>query len=131
MGTAILNQKTVWPTVKDLPRRWYLADAKDQVLGRLATRIASLLFGKGKPFFTPSVDCGDFVIVVNVDKMKFTGNKLEDKHIFHHTFHPGGARVETYKKLNTEKPERILFYAVKRMLPKNKHAARQIIRMKT
>lgn len=111
-------------------RRWHLVDSKEQVLGRLASRIATLLTGKGKTTYTHSIDCGDFVIAVNVDKIRLTGKKLEQKSAFHHTGHPGGARIEPYSKLFRDNPERALYLAVKRMLPKNKLASRQILRLK-
>ena len=130
MGTALLNSKTTWPGVGDIKREWYHIDAKGLVLGRMASKIASLLMGKEKILFTPSVDCGNFVVVTNVQDIQFTGKKLEDKHLFYHTGHPGGSKVLPYKKLHEEKPERILFYAVKRMLFKNKLASRQILRLK-
>lgn len=133
MSTATLNvssAKTYWPPRETIRRKWFLVDVKDQVLGRLSSRIAVLLMGKEKPFYTPSVDCGDFVIAINADQVKLTGKKLEQKIEFHHTAHPGGARMTPYKKLLQEKPERLLYLAVKRMLPKNKLASRQILRLK-
>jgi large subunit ribosomal protein L13 len=132
MATSLQSQNTqsYWQKGEELDRKWFLLDAQDVVLGRLSTRIAMILMGKTKPTYTPSVDNGDFVIVTNVDKIRLTGNKLNQKHLFHHTAWPGGARVETYKKLITENPEKMLQQAVKRMLPKNKLASRQILRMK-
>ncbi len=133
MTTATLpyiSSKTTLPTKQSIVRKWHAVDAKDQVLGRLASRIASLLMGKGKTIYTHSVDCGDFVIATNAGQVKLTGNKLNDKYHFHHTSHPGGGRNVPYKKLQKEKPERMLFLAVKRMLPKNRMASRQILRFK-
>ena len=127
---VLANTKTTWPKAEEVTRRWYLLDAKDQVLGRLSSRIASILTGKIKPTYAPSVDQGDFVIAVNVDKIRVTGNKREQKVAFHHTAWPGGARFEPYKKMLQERPERALQLAVKRMLPKNKLASRQILRLK-
>src|SRR6185295_5190453 len=98
------------------------------VLGRLASKVASILMGKHKPSFVRMVDCGDFVVVTNADKIKLTGNKLEDKHQFYHTGHPGGATDLPYKKLMAERPEKILQVAVDKMLPRNRLAHRQIIR---
>jgi large subunit ribosomal protein L13 len=130
MATALLNSRTYWPTVKSVQRGWFLFDAEGQILGRLASRIAHILMGKDKPLFTPSVDCGNFVVVVNAGKIELTGRKLEDKHLFYHTGHPGGSKVLPYKKLYQERPERILFSAVKKMLPRNKHSSRQVLRLK-
>lgn len=130
MATALMDAKTTLAAKGTVERRWYMADAKDQVLGRLSTRIAMLLTGKTKAIYTPSVDCGDFVIVVNAGKVRLTGNKLEDKVVFHHTAHPGGGRATSYKRLLADKPERLLYLSVKRMLPKNKLASRQILRLK-
>lgn len=104
----------------DVERKWYVVDATDQVLGRLATRIATYLRGKHKPQFTPNVDVGDFVIVVNAEKVKLTGNKLEGKVYYHHTGYPGGIKAETAGKRLERKPELIVEHAVKGMLPKNR-----------
>lgn len=124
------NTHSYWQKTEDIQRRWFLLDAKDVVLGRLSSRIANILMGKTKPTYTPSVDNGDFVVVTNVDKIRLTGKKVEQKHLFHHTAWPGGARVESYKKLVTENPEKMLQESVKKMLPRNKMASRQILRMK-
>lgn len=124
------DSKTVLAKAGFVKREWHLIDAKDLVLGRLASRIAKILMGKIKPIYTPSVDCGDFVIAVNVDKIKLTGNKIEQKVAFHHSSHPGGGKFTPYKKLMTEKPDRALYIAVKKMLPKNRLASRQILRLK-
>ena len=127
---SLLDHKTTWPKADIKNRRWHLVDAKDQVLGRLSSRIAKILVGKNKPTYTPAVDTGDFVVAVNADKIRLTGNKQEQKSLFHHTFWPGGGRLESYKKLAVERPERMLQMAVKRMLPKNRLASRQILRLK-
>lgn len=129
MSTA--NQsKTTYAKRSELKRGWVLIDAQDQVLGRMASKIASILSGKTKPIYSHSVDVGDFVIAVNVDKIRLTGNKIDQKVSFHHTGWPGGARIVPFRKLVSEKPERALQLAVKRMLPKNKLASRQILRLK-
>lgn len=130
MSIATYNNKTFLPKSDEIVRKWYVADAKDQILGRFSSRLASILTGKIKPIYIHSVDCGDFVIVINAEQIKLTGNKLDQKVSFHHTAHPGGARIIPYKKLMQEKPERALHLAVKRMLPKNKLASRQILRLK-
>jgi large subunit ribosomal protein L13 len=101
-------------------RRWFVLDADGVVLGRLATRAANLLRGKGKPSFTPHVDCGDFVIVVNAAKVKLTGRKESDKIYFHHSGFPGGIRETRAGELRTSHPERLVKNAVIGMLPKNR-----------
>lgn len=130
MAIAILRDKTYLPKAGTIQRRWFLLDGKDQVLGRLCTRIAKILMGKNKAIYTHSVDCGDFVIVVNVEKIRLTGKKIDQKVSFHHTAHPGGARIIPYRKMMEEKPQQALYLAVRRMLPKNRLASRQILRMK-
>lgn len=103
----------------EVERKWYVVDATDMVLGRLASQIATILRGKNKPTYTPNVDCGDNVIVVNSDKMVLTGNKLEDKYHYYHTGYIGGLKQIQYKKLMSEKSDFALEVAVKGMLPKN------------
>jgi large subunit ribosomal protein L13 len=100
-------------------RAWFVIDASDKPLGRLASEIARVLRGKHKPTFTPHVDTGDFVIVVNADKVKLTGNKLDLKHYYRHSGIPGGFRAESYRHLLARKPEFPIEKAVKGMLPKN------------
>src|SRR5690606_9587220 len=95
-------------------------DAENQVVGRLSSRIAHILRGKNKPYFTPHADCGDFVIIINADKVRFTGKKLEQKEYLRHTGYPGGQRSATPKHLLSYKPEAVLENAIKKMLPKNK-----------
>jgi large subunit ribosomal protein L13 len=111
--------KTPLPTPEILDPKWYLIDAADQRLGRLATEIASILRGKNKPIFTPHLDAGDFVIVVNAEKVAVTGKKREQKLYRRHSGRPGGMKVETFDKLQARIPERIIEHAVKGMLPKN------------
>ncbi len=129
MATTYLENKTVFPK-PGAQRNWFWIDAKDVVLGRMASKIAAILMGKHKPTFARSVDCGDFVVVTNVAKLKLTGNKLEDKHAFYHTGHPGGATDLPYKLLYANRPEKMLQIAVDKMLPRNKHSHRQILRLK-
>ena len=102
----------------DVERQWWIIDAEDVVLGRLAVIAADRLRGKHKPNFTPHVDCGDFVIVVNADKVRFTGQKETDKEYFRHTGYPGGGRVRTPKEVRESKPTFMVQNAVKGMLPK-------------
>lgn len=112
--------KTFIPKKQDINQVWYLIDAKDKVLGRLATKIAAILRGKEKPLFTPHLDTGDSVVVINADKVKVTGNKEKTKVYFRHSGYPGGTTFETVAQVRSAKPERILESAVKGMLPHNK-----------
>jgi large subunit ribosomal protein L13 len=110
----------------EVERRWYVVDATDQVLGRLATRLASVLRGKHKPIYTPHADTGDFIVVVNAERVRLTGNKREAKTYHRHTGWPGGLRSTTAAKLlDGAHPERVLESAVRGMLPKN-HLGRQM-----
>ena len=101
-------------------RRWYLIDARDKVLGRVASEAAQLLRGKGKPSFTPHVDCGDFVVIVNAEHVRLTGAKESGKHYYRHSGYPGGIRMQTAATLRRTHPERLLRLAVAGMLPKNR-----------
>jgi large subunit ribosomal protein L13 len=112
--------KTYHQRPAEVQRDWYVVDATDQVLGRLATRIATLLRGKHKPTYTPSIDGGDFVIVVNCEKIKITGKKADQKIYYRHTGYPGGLKATPYKMMLAKHPDRILRNAVKGMLPKNR-----------
>jgi len=119
MEKHLLN-KTFSAPSQDVERKWYVVDATDLVLGRLATRIATVLRGKHKPTFTHHVDTGDFVIVVNADKIALTGQKTDQKYYTWHTGHPGGFRTRTFKQMLEKHPDRIIEHAVKGMLPKSK-----------
>ncbi len=112
--------KTFNLTPNDIKKNWVLVDAADQTVGRLASEIARVLRGKNKPTFSPHLDTGDFVVVVNADKIKFTGNKMENKVYYHHTGYIGGIKARTATQLMETFPERVLKNAVKGMLPKNK-----------
>ena len=114
----------------EIEKKWYLVDASGQTLGRIASRVAHLLRGKHKPIFTPNVDCGDFVVVVNADKVKVTGRRDELKTYFHYTGYPGGATVESFRELMKTKPERVFTHAVKGMIPHNRLGARIIKKLK-
>ena len=114
------NNKTAIPKKDDQDKKWVLVDAEGMILGRLATRIAGVLRGKDKPTYTPFFDNGDFVIVVNADKIKLTGNKEEQKVYYRHSGWMGGIKETSYQKMLATHPERILKAAVKGMLPKNK-----------
>jgi len=115
-----LSYKTVSANSATVEKGWIIVDAKDEILGRLASKVAYVLRGKHKTNFTPHVDCGDNVIVINADKVKLTGSKLTDKKYIRHTGYPGGQRVSTPEKLFATKPEAVVEKAVKGMLPKNR-----------
>lgn len=119
--------KSYMPNTNEIERKWYVIDAEDKVLGRLSTEISSILRGKHKPIFTPHADTGDYVIVINADKIKLTGNKLEQKEYRYHTGHPGGLKSISYDRLMEKNPEKAIQLAVKGMLPKNA-LGRQMIR---
>ena len=99
---------------------WKLIDAEDKILGRLAVKVAMILMGKNKPIYTPHVDTGDFVVVVNAEKVKIYGTKADTKEYQSYSHYPGGQKITSYRKLQEKHPERIIEFAVKRMLPKNK-----------
>lgn len=122
--------KTGFAKKEKVERKWYVIDAKDQVLGRLAAEIARRLRGKHKPIYTPHIDTGDYIIVVNADKIRLTGNKLDKKIYYRHTGYPGGLKSITANKLLQHKPERVLEHAVKGMLPKNRLGRRMYKKMK-
>ncbi|MEX0601128.1 MAG: 50S ribosomal protein L13 [Rhodothermales bacterium] len=110
--------KTYSAKPSEIEREWYIVDAEDQVVGRLASQVASILRGKHKPQFTPHVDTGDFVIVVNAEKIRFTGNKETKKEYFRYTGYPGGERLTTPEEMRERKPDFIVRNAVKGMMPK-------------
>lgn len=112
--------KTYTMKASEIQKEWLIVDATDKTVGRLASQVAAILRGKHKPTFTPHMDCGDNVIIINAEKIKFTGNKLTDKIYYRHTNHPGGLKQETAKEILNKAPERILEKAIKGMLPKNK-----------
>ncbi|HEX6952157.1 MAG TPA: 50S ribosomal protein L13 [Gaiellaceae bacterium] len=114
----------------EVTREWYLVDAEGKTLGRLATQIADTLRGKRKPQFTPHVDTGDFVIVVNAEKIQVTGNKLDQKRYYRHSGYPGGLRSRTLREQLDRRPTEVLRVAVKGMLPKNRLARQQITKLK-
>lgn len=111
--------QTIVPKIDTLEHKWYVIDAEGQRLGRLATEIANILRGKNKPTFTPHMDTGDFVIVINAEKVEVTGRKREQKLYRRHSGRPGGMKIETFDKLQSRIPERIIESAVRGMLPKN------------
>lgn len=112
--------KTQFAKKGEIERKWYVLDAKEMILGRLASKVAAYLRGKTKPVFTPNVDTGDFVIVVNADKVRLTGRKLDGKVYYHHSGYPGGLKAETAKERLSKNPKKLIIDAVKGMLPKNR-----------
>ena len=111
----------------NVEKNWHIVDAEDKVLGRLAVKIATILSGKNKAQYSPNADLGDFVVVVNAEKVKVTGNKFSQKNYYHHTGYPGGLKTKSFEKIQEDSPEKIIEKAVKGMLPKNK-LANQIIK---
>ena len=111
----------------NVEKNWHLVDAENKVLGRLAVKIATILSGKNKAQYSPNADLGDFVVVVNAEKVKVTGNKFSQKNYYHHTGYPGGLKTKSFEKMQEDSPEKIIEKAVKGMLPKNK-LANQIIK---
>ncbi len=122
------TMKTYWP--KEIHRDWWLINAEGKVLGRLATKIALLLMGKRKPDYSPHIDGGDFVVVINADKIVLTGKKWKEKLYYRHSGYPGGLKVMTAGQMKEKHPEEIIRLAVKRMLPKNKLGRRMLKRLK-
>src|SRR5437660_11814447 len=121
---------TYFPKEGDIARKWFVVDASGLPLGRLASRVARILMGKENPKYTPFIDTGDHVVVVNADKVKMTGMKAEAKVYQHYTGYPGGLRTEAYTKRMTRKPELVIEEAVKRMLPKSKLGRQMISKLK-
>lgn len=114
-----LSFKTISANKATVSKEWFIVDATDQVLGRLATKVASILRGKHKAYFTPHVDCGDNIIIINAEKVRLTGKKLTGKKYFSHTGYPGGQKIETPQDLFAKKPASVVETAVRGMLPKN------------
>ncbi|MDO5715473.1 MAG: 50S ribosomal protein L13 [Tissierellia bacterium] len=122
--------KSYMAKASEVDRKWYVIDAEGKVLGRLASEIAHILRGKNKPTFTPHVDCGDFVVVINAEKIRLTGHKWQQKSHVYHTGYPGGRRQVSYSQLVQERPERIIELAVKGMLPKNRLGRKMFTKLK-
>lgn len=122
--------KSFMAKTNEVERKWYVIDAENKVLGRMATEIATILSGKNKPIYTPHVDTGDFVIIINAEKIKLTGNKMDQKNYVYHTGHPGGLKEVPYKRLIEDKPEKIIELAVKGMLPKSSLGRKMIKKLK-
>ena len=122
--------KTFVPKPADISRKWYVVDAEGMVLGRLASQVANVLRGKNKPIYTPNVDTGDYVIIINADKVVLTGKKLDQKIYYHHSGYAGGLKETTYRKLIAEKPELAVRHAVVGMLPKGPLGRKMAKKMK-
>ncbi|MDI6779910.1 MAG: 50S ribosomal protein L13 [Bacteroidota bacterium] len=127
---ALTEKQTYFFKNEEIAKKWYLVDAKDKTLGRIASQVASILRGKHKPSFTPNADIGDFVIIVNAEKVKITGKRPELKEYFHYTGYPGGAKFESFKDLMKTKPEKVVLHAVKGMIPHNRLGRRLIQKLK-
>ena len=121
--------KTFMPKAEEINRKWYVVDAEGQTLGRLASEIAKVLTGKTKPIYTPHVDTGDFVIVLNADKVVLTGKKLDQKQMHRHSGYPGGLRSIDYRTLLATRPERAIEAAVKGMIPHNRLGRKQLTKL--
>ncbi len=126
----VIQMKTRSAKKNEIERKWYVVDANDLVLGRLASRIAVYLRGKHKAIFTPHVDTGDFIVVVNAEKVRLTGKKLDQKVYYRHSNYPGGLRSETAKSLLARRPEQVLVNAVSGMLPKNTLGRQMLTKLK-
>ena len=122
--------KTYYAKPQEVEREWVVIDAADQVLGKVAAKGAHILRGKNKPQFTPHVDTGDFVIVINAEKVRVTGNKALDKKYYRHSGYPGGQKCETFTEAIEKHPERVIEHAVKGMLPKNTLGRKQLTKLK-
>ena len=115
-----MNMKTFSLKKENVNRDWFVIDVADMVLGRVATKIADRIRGKDKPTYTPHTDGGDYVVVINAEKIRVTGSKFENKKYYSHSLYPGGLKTKTFRELNEKNPEKIIEEAVKGMLPKNK-----------
>ena len=125
-----MSTKTYTVRASEIERNWYVVDASGQTLGRLATQIANALRGKRKPTYTPHIDVGDFVIVVNAEQIQVTGNKRQDKRYYRHSGYPGGLRSRTFEEMQARRPEEIIRLAVKGMMPRNRLARKQLTKLK-
>ncbi len=122
--------KTVSAKPAEVEQEWYMIDAENQVVGRLASQVAAILRGKHKPYFTPHVDCGDYVIIVNADKARFSGKKETDKLYYRYSGYPGGLKTRTAKEMRQRRPDYIMRHAVKGMLPKGPLGRRMLKKLK-
>ena len=125
-----MSQRTKATKLKEIKRSWHVFDAEDKVLGRLAAEVSRFLVGKDKVYYSPHLDCGDFVVVINAEKVKVTGNKEVDKVYYRHSGYPGGFKQERLEDLRARRPEEIVRRAVSGMLPKNRLRARRLRRLR-
>jgi large subunit ribosomal protein L13 len=125
-----VRQRTFQAKKEELDKKWYVVDATGKTLGRLASQVAAILRGKHKPTFTPHVDCGDYVIVINADKVRLTGHKLQDKFYYTHSLYPGGLKKKSAREILNTKPERIIEIAVKGMIPHTRLGRAQLHKLK-
>lgn len=128
--SSIFTTQTFWVKKEEVKRKWYIVDAKDKILGRLASKLAYILQGKHRPDYTPHVDQADFIVVVNAEKIKLTGKKLDQKIYWRHSGYIGGLKLETARKLLERKPEQLIYLAVKRMLPRNRMRKKLLKKLK-
>jgi large subunit ribosomal protein L13 len=128
--SEVVVDKTYYPKAGEISQEWFVADANGQNLGRFATKIATILIGKHKPDFTPGVDTGDYVVVVNCERVVVTGNKLEDKKYYHHSGYPGGLKEITLRDQLAKHPDRVITAAVWGMLPHNKYGRKILKKLK-
>ncbi|MDI6731594.1 MAG: 50S ribosomal protein L13 [Candidatus Margulisbacteria bacterium] len=124
------KNKTVFAKKESIIRKWYLVDARGKVLGRMASQLARILCGKHKPIYSPQADCGDFVVVVNADKVRVTGNKVKDKTYFTHSGYPGGHKLLNFESMLVRHPDKIISLAVAGMLPKSRLGKAMIKKLK-
>tara|TARA_B100001093_G_C26545613_1_gene892214 strand:- start:184 stop:612 length:429 start_codon:yes stop_codon:yes gene_type:complete len=122
--------KTKSFNISEVDQKWHLIDAENKTLGRLSSRVSSILMGKNKSQYTPNNDLGDFVVIINAEKIKLTGNKESQKKYYKHSGYPGGLKTTSLKELRKDNPEQIIFKAIKGMLPKNKLADKMISKLK-
>lgn len=122
-----MNRQTYFAKAGDVEQNWHVVDAKDKVLGRLASDIATILMGKHKPSYTPHIDCGDFVVVLNASEIRLTGRKADQRFHTRYSGYPGGLKAVSFGQMRDEKPERLIELAVRRMLPKN-HLGQQMLK---
>ncbi|PLX66792.1 MAG: 50S ribosomal protein L13 [Denitrovibrio sp.] len=122
--------KTYWAKPDEIEKKWFVLDADNKILGRLATEVATILMGKHKPTYTPSIDTGDFIVIVNAEKFAVTGSKMDDKIYYRHSGYLGGLKERTLKEKLEKKPEEVIRMAVRRMLPKTKMGRAMIKKLK-
>jgi large subunit ribosomal protein L13 len=125
-----MSVRTYMPKVSEIEREWFIVDAEGKTLGRIATQIATIIRGKHKPTYTPNIDVGDFVIVINAEKVRLTGNKENQKNYYRHSNYPGGLTTTSFRRMIDTHPERVIEYAVKGMLPGNTLAKQQLLKLK-